>query len=517
MFFTRGEIPKFLAIALILTTITGRAMCQGTILDLPVSFKSGTVKTGNALEAITKETGFNFTYDSRLVDTERKVPFNYNKVPLRDILYGILQNDSIVFSVIDKYIIISRPPKISLQVTEAAPEKPDIITGKIVDEETGEALPFATIGFKNIPKGTVSNSNGQFGLKVPSDLYGDTLYVSFLGYFGREIPVQQAIGTDMVISMRREFISIPEIIIRNQIPREIIAKARRAIPSNYGESPVMMTAFYREGILRKNELQTYSEAILQIYKSSYTANLINDQIKIYKSRKIENTSRNDTLAIRLKAGLGTSLALDGIKNTFDFISAEHINEYNYRLTDIVKYDEGSAYAIDFEQKEGAEFPLFRGTIYINTSDLGIYNVDFEISPSKIDKIKESFVTSSTGGFTTWPLSVKYSVSYRKVEDRYFLSHVRGDLLFNSRQKRKWFNIRFKVFFELAITDTDFKNVKRLDREELAPIHSVFSQTITGYDADFWGDQNFLRPEDNLLQALKNMKVKLEELNYNWLP
>ncbi|MCK7532200.1 MAG: hypothetical protein MZV63_14820 [Marinilabiliales bacterium] len=31
-----------------------------------------------------------------------------------------------------------------------------------------------------------------------------------------------------------------------------------------------MTGFYREGVLKKNELQTYSEAILQIYKSSYS-------------------------------------------------------------------------------------------------------------------------------------------------------------------------------------------------------------------------------------------------------
>ena len=69
-----------------------------------------------------------------------------------------------------------------------------------------------------------------------------------------------------------------------------------------------------------------------------------------------------------------------------------------------------------------------------------------------------------------------------------------------------------VFFELAITDIDLKNVKRFEREELAPIHSVFSKTITNYDPDFWGNQDFLRPEDNLLQALKNMKVKLQEFS-----
>ena len=88
-----------------------------------------------------------------------------------------------------------------------------------------------------------------------------------------------------------------------------------------------MTGFYREGVMKKSELQTYSEAILQIYKSAYSGTLLGDQIKVYKSRKIENTDRSDTLAIRLKAGLSTCLELDGAKNIFDFLSTESMADY----------------------------------------------------------------------------------------------------------------------------------------------------------------------------------------------
>ncbi len=100
--------------------------------------------------------------------------------------------------------------------------------------------------------------------------------------------------------MRREFISIPEIIIKNQIPQEIIYKTLGSIGRNYGNTPAYLTAFYREGVLKKSELQTYSEAILEIYKSAYSGSLLNDQIKVFKSRKIENVSVNDTLTVRLK-------------------------------------------------------------------------------------------------------------------------------------------------------------------------------------------------------------------------
>ncbi len=436
---------------------------------------------------------------------------NFKNTRLIIVLDSILKNDSLVFSVIDKYIIIShaeKPASLPADSTNAGIIK--YITGKIIDEGTSEPLPFATIALKNTGKGTVTNNNGDFGLKITSDYINDTLSVSYLGFIGREIPVQNALGNNLTISMKREYISIPEIIIKSQNPQEIISRAVKAISHNYGDTPALMTGFYREGVLKKSELQTYTEAILEIYKSAYSGTLLGDQIKVYKSRKIENTNRSDTLAIRLKAGLSTCLELDGAKNTFDFMAKESMADYTYRMTDIVTFEDESAYAIEFEQRENVDLPLFKGTIYINTVDYGIVNAEFEINPKLISKMKGSFITTTSRGFDTWPLSVKYSVSYRKMNNRYFLNHVRGDLIFASTQKRKLFKSQFKVFFELAITEIQLNNVKRFDRDELAPIYSIFSRTIKTYDPAFWGNQDFLRPEDNLLQALKNMNVKLQE-------
>ena len=510
--FNGNNIFTFHAIALfILLILPEKAISQFSILDSTFTFRAGTVKTGNALQVITRQTGYYFTYDSRLIDPEKKTEMSFSDTKLRVILESILKNDSLVFSVIDKYIIISRTLNPDVVTTDTIPsEIPGFITGVIVDDETLDPLPFATIGMRNTGRGTVTNNNGSFVLNIPPGSYTDTLSVSYLGYFGREIPVKQALGNNLTISMSKEFIPIPEIIIKNQIPKDIIAKAFRAIPDNFGNTPAFMTGFYREGVLRKYELQSYSEAVLQIYKSAYSGTLLGDQIKVYKSRKIENIDRSDTLAVRLKAGLSTSLDLDGAKNIFDFISPEGMKDYTYRLTDIVTYDEETAYAIEFKQQDIIELPLFNGIIYINTDDYGILGADFEINPALIDKMKDSFVTNSSRGFNTWPTSVKYSVAYRKVNNRYFFSHVRGDLVFASKQRKRLFNSQFKVFFELAITETNLKNVTRFEREEVAPIHSVFSRTINSYDPQFWGNQDFLRPEDNLLQALKDMNVKLLE-------
>ena len=106
-----GLILKRLASIAVLVLLFREGDCQQTILDSVYTFNAGQVKTIHALKIITGETGYNFTYDSRLVDTERITEMTFSSVKLSTILESIAGNDSLDFSVIDKYIIISRKEK----------------------------------------------------------------------------------------------------------------------------------------------------------------------------------------------------------------------------------------------------------------------------------------------------------------------------------------------------------------------------------------------------------------------
>lgn len=510
-----GTISKYIsAIALVISLIPLHDIKgQQGILDSVFSFRAGSVRIGNALNIITRQTGYHFTYDSRLLNTESKTELNFRDTRLGTILDNILKSDSLTYSVIDNFIIISREVKAQVPLNDSA-SIPALrtITGIIRDGESSEPLPFATIGLRHAGRGTISNDNGEFSFKFHPENYDDTIVVSYLGYYSREIPVRQSLGNNFMVDMKREFISIPGIIIKNQIPQEIIYKCLAAVPRNYGNAAASLTAFYREGVLRKNDLQTYSEAILKIYKSSYSGSILGDQMKVLKSRKIENITVNDTITVRLKAGLSTCLDLDGIRSGFDFIEGSKPGNYSYRLTDIISYDDESAFEIEFGPREGFDMPMFRGSMFINTSDFALLKADFEINPAYLKEMRSSFISSPSRDFSTWPVSVRYSVTYRKFNDRYFLSHVRGDLGFAAKQKKRMFHVQFRVFFEMAVTSVILNDVKRFDREELAPVHSVFSRTITNYDQDFWENQEFLKPEENLLQSLKDMKVRMQEFS-----
>lgn len=168
------------AIAFIILLINLQsAECQKCILDSTYTFRAGTVKTGNALKIITRATGYNFTYDSRLINPEIKTEMTFRNLSLRAILNSILKRDSLAYSVIDKYIIISKAvPPSQIKKDTLVQTEPVYISGLIVDNETLEPLPFATIGIKDKGKGTVANSNGEYGLNITPDCFNDTLYVS---------------------------------------------------------------------------------------------------------------------------------------------------------------------------------------------------------------------------------------------------------------------------------------------------------------------------------------------------
>jgi len=486
---------------------------QESILEKRVKMPGNSFRASRALSEVSRLTGYIFTYDTRIIDEDRVFTLPPSDITVRELLDSVTGDPGIRYSVIEKHIILYRDlitdtPK---PVNDTLPVL-HILSGKVVDAETSEPLPFATVGISHRGRGMVTNNNGDFILKIPGEYLNDTLSVSYVGYINRLILVRSMPGNVMTISMERDFIPIPEIIIRAQDPVLIIAKTISSVASNYGTTPVLLTGFYREGVYRKKEPQIYSEAVVQIYKSPYARSLQNDQMKVIRSRKIENLEAEDTLAVRLKAGLSSTLTLDGMRNMFDFLDPMSFKSYDYHLTDIVTIDGETAFVIEFSQKDWVKEPLMKGEVYINVDNYGVMLAEFEINPLFIGQTSESYISRLPRNYSMKPEYVRYRTRYRYIDGRYYLSHVRGDLGFLAKGRKKFFNSRFNVFFELAVTDHQTENVVRFEHEELAPVYSVFSNTISGYDPEFWKNFDFLKPEDDLMEALGRLKIRLGEFS-----
>ncbi|HCC71075.1 MAG TPA: hypothetical protein DEQ09_07995 [Bacteroidales bacterium] len=505
-------------LVIIILIITGPSIirAQENVLYTNISLKFTNTSISNILKSITRETGYYFTYDTDLIEPERLTTIWIENQPVKDILDTIFHDMLLKYSIIDNHIIIYQSlTEFTPLIREEGREPVYYLSGIITDAANGQPLPYATIGIKSKGKGTISNYEGEFNLNLTKDFIDDTLIVSYLGFYNRNILVKHAINSYFNISLTRMYVPIPEVIIRNREARELIRNAKEKIPENYGRAAAQMTAFYRESVSKRSKLLQYSEAVLELYKSPYSATIYKDQARIYKSRKINNLDQSDTLTFKLRSGLDGCLFLDGVKNTFDFLKAESFEDYNYRMTDIINIGDEAAFVIEFEQKEALkDIALPEGSIYINTSNYGIHGVEFEINKDYIDKLDRSFIQQRAKGYSVKVRSAKYRINYRYINNRYYLSHVRGDLEFYARKKNRLFGSTYNIFFEMVITGIDTVNVRRFAREERAPLHSIFSETIKSYDSEFWGTDNFVRPEESIKEALYRIDARLGEYRSN---
>ncbi|MBA7570785.1 hypothetical protein ES708_12538 [subsurface metagenome] len=483
---------------------------QDNVFEQKISIKMNGARIRTALEAISRKTGYVFTYDTDLVKPETIISVDTEEKPVRELLDEIFHDRDFSYSVIDNHLIIYKKiDETTLMIREEGKTPVYLVTGSIIESGNSNPLPFATIGIYNKGVGTISNYDGNFSLKITPACLNDSITVSCLGFKNRIIPVNQAIGNNYIIELKRDYVPIPEVIIRTRDPLELILGIRRHISENYGATPVILTAFYRESISKRNKLQLYSEAVINIYKSAYVRTLKTDQLSVFKSRKMENIDNSDTLIIKLQAGLDACLTLDGIKNRFDFINEANVNDYSYRMTDIVNIDNEAAYVIEFEQvDEIVDLPLFKGSIFINTDNYGVHSAEFEVNPDYIDKLASTLIKKKAKGYTVKPRRIKYKVDYRYVNNRFYLNYVRGDLEFNARKKRKLFASTYYVSFEMVVTKIDSVNVALFKRDKRSPSHLIFSETINDYDPDFWGTDNYMKPEDNIRESLSRISTRL---------
>ncbi len=467
-----------------------------------------------ALNQLTDSIGYLFAYDSRLVDSDKKIRLQAQTVSLKQALYQILGDTSYVFKVFDNHILIhakKRADQAELK-QKTDDQMVSVLSGRVLDSQTRNPIPYVTVGISQLALGTITNQEGFFQLKIPTDSVV-SISLMHLGYKSREVPVSLLAAESVDIFLEMESISIQEVIIRNIDPKQLVREAFAQIPSNYSTEPVYFTAFYREGVVKNGKYQNYSEAIFKIFKSSYTKQFQTDQVKMLKSRKTQNLEPADTVSIKLKGGVNSSLSLDLARHKPYYFEDDFLEYYNFLRKDIVTLGSRMAYAIAFNLKENINEPLLEGVLYIDIENLAILGADFQINPQNIDRITDEYVYKSNRRFRFRPLSIAYSVRYNNYNGRYYLSHVRGDLHFKYRYRRRLFSNSFHLFFELATNQVDTTNVTRFTRRELEPTQNVFLDNSWTYDQAFWGDQNIIRPEKNIFDALQDINAKIEEIQF----
>ena len=487
---------------------------EASILEKNISYKAKNITLHEALTEIGSIVGYDFSYNSDLIPGNSNIKVSSNKVSLSSLLNHILQDSTLIYKVLDKQIVITKRNQLN-KLMFIKPDGKSInhinIRGKILDHESKTELSFANISVKGKSIGTISNEQGVFNLNISKSLISDTLLFSYLGYKNTYISIEQLSLCENLVYLSSDKYKIKEVVVRGYDAKEILREAINKIKDNYYTDPYQIIAFYRELVIKGTELTTITEAVLNVYKSPYLG-AYSDRIKLLKGRKNEFYLNTDTVALKLKGGLFASLYLDLIKNPQSFISEEHISFYKYFVGEIINYDNQPVYVIDFEPKAYLEDNSFQGKIYINTDCLSIVAIEFNITPDAIDRIGKNLIVKKTFNTRVKPVAVKYLVSYRKVNNKYFLNFVKGELDFKVKYRRKLFSTDFKTVFEFASNVVDTVNVERFKRNEVISKHKIFIDENYDYDYQFWGEYNYISPEKSLQESLIEIQKKIDKLN-----
>ena len=387
-------------------------------------------------------------------------------------------------------------------------------SGKIINAENKEPLIFANLNLLESNISTISNSKGAFKIKIPKSHSSSKVKVSFIGFKTRIIDLK-LFDDKNTISLNVYVTPLSEMVM--SIPKDVEGLVRETLSNsgkNYLEENTIMTAFYRETIKRKRRNVSLSEAVVNIYKSSYKIYSKKDGIKILKIRKDTDYSRLDTVALKLSGGPFNTLFQDIIKYPNYFIPSFFISNYSFSVHRTSKINNTSVYVIRFKQKEDIIEPFYYGELYIDGKNKILLSATYSLNVSDREKASELFVKKKPKGANVWPTKAAYRVDYAERNGKWFYSYSNLSIDFKVNWYKKIFNTTYSLSAEMAITDwIENRTSDYPKRKELINPSIILTDSKVGFqDLNFWGEDNIIEPENSIQNAIKKIKKKLDKIN-----
>ncbi len=384
------------------------------------------------------------------------------------------------------------------------------VSGQLKDAKTGEKIIYATISVPGSGVGTVSNSEGEFLLKVSKSLNAEVFEVSHLSYSTTKFKISESIGKDKTFYLEPQYLMLKQITVVPKDARGIVSMALRNIRKNYSEVPNMMTGFYRETIRQRRDYISISEAVVDIYKAPYSS-MQDDQVKIYKGRKGTNVKKADTLMVQLQGGPNVSMLLDIVKNTDLSIALNNLDNYQFEIGSMVNINDKLNWVISFSPNVVRDEPLYYGKLYISQENMAITRAEFSLDLNDEEKASRVFVQKKPMGLIFLPTSTSYLVTYKEQNGNYYLNYVRVDLKFRCDGKKRLFKNYYSVMSEVAITDRHEDNIAKFANQEVFKFNMVFAEKVQNFmDPDFWGEYNIIEPDESIESAIKKLSRSIQK-------
>ncbi|GGK42060.1 MULTISPECIES: carboxypeptidase-like regulatory domain-containing protein [Flavobacteriaceae] len=383
--------------------------------------------------------------------------------------------------------------------------------GKVIDSKSKKPLVFATLIVNNTNISSITNTQGEFLLKIPTDYINHRVTISFLGYTSKVIDFNDLNESDIVIKLETHIEELSEIKINIEDANSLVRAMLKSRGDNYFDFPTSMTAFYRETIKKRRNYVSLSEAVVEVNKQAYT-NSKNDLIKLYKARKNTDYNKLDTITLKLKGGPSSTLKIDVMKNPLDFFGNEIFDRYQFNFETSTKIDDKPVYVVKFKQKKHIKDPLYYGKLFIDANSFALVSTKFHLNLEDKKEASRLFVVKKPKKATVIPTQAIYQINYREKNGKWHFGYSRIELGFKIDYDKRLFNSVYNIVMEMAITDWEeiTENTTIKFRDRLKP-SVILSDEVQGFaDPKFWGEYNVIEPEKPIENAIKKIQKQLEK-------
>jgi len=325
-----------------------------------INLNAQKVPLKSLLKEIRKQSGFDFYYDGKVIQSDARASINVSDASVDEVLKLLLEGSQLSYEIKGKLVIITQKEKpLFLEKLISILRSIDI-RGRVTDREKDSPLAGATIRVKGSSKTAVANAQGEFFLTDVDE--GSVIIISYLGYVTTEIKAQKEMGNIRLEMVAGDLEAVSVVSTGYQtLPKEratgaydIIDKAKieKRVFTNLtevleGQTPGLST--YKGGVVVRG-LSTFSTAIgsapLLVIDGLPTERNINDinvndieTITILKDAAASSIygvrAANGVIVITTKGGKLTNENKTSVQFTTDLRWRENpsLADYHYASTE----------------------------------------------------------------------------------------------------------------------------------------------------------------------------------------
>lgn len=380
------------------------------------------------------------------------------------------------------------------------------VSGIVKDKKSKKSLEYVNISIPGSTTGTVTNADGEFSFKVKDSIHAKEVEISHLGYFNSKIELNGKDVEEQTVWLTPYTNMLNEVIIHARDPRYLVEEAIKKIPANYSSKHSLLTGFYRETAQKGRRYINISEAVIDIYKTSYDEGVDRDRVQIFKGRKLLSQKASDTLAVKLLGGPNLSVYVDVVKNPDVLLDLESLPYYKFRMEESTTINDRPQYVINFEPQAILPYALYYGKLYIDKKRLSFTRAEFFLDMNDHNKATQAILRKKPFGLRFKPVEVSFLVNYKERNGLTYLSYIRNGVRFKCDWKRKLFSTNYTILSEMVVTDGKESGINTIPYKMAFRSSQSLSDKVSNFaDESFWGSYNIIEPTESLEHAVNKLK------------